>query len=233
MTCSCSNDHVAELQNQAQLMEKDLHKWEQHVNEKREQFYAMNYYTTTQLLYLQKELGSLKCSDFTSSLNHQALLLLQSISYEMTANEAQEVISHCLKGYKDSCSDRINETPSTSCSVIAKDATQMKKENSESVEVTTRSSRIAALTTTQKEFYYNLSESLHYNPDLVLQGLEECEVQDLFELSNWCNEHLNDFQCLVDEKEPVPTNMPDFNRVINFNANSEEKGMFYVAHKVK
>ena len=228
MTCLCSEDHVSELQDQAQLMEQEHHKWEQHVNEAREQFYAMNYYTTTQLLYLQKELGTLKCSDFTSSLNHQALLLLQSISYEMTANVALEIISHCLKGNKEACSVTNNDTSSTLCSVIAKDATQLKNENSESNMVSTkvsmRSSRIAVLTTAQRELYDNLSESLHYNPDLVLKGLEECEVQDVFELSNWCNEHLNDFECLLDETEPVPTNTPDLSHVIYFNANSEDKG---------
>ena len=229
MKCSCTKDHVSELQDQAQLMEQELHKWKQHVNETRERFYAMNYYTTTQLLYLQKELGTLKCSDFTSSLNHQALLLLQSICYEMTANEAQEVIIHSLKGCKEVCSVRINDTPSILCSALANDASQLKTENPEcntvSAKDRTLSSRIAALTTTQKVLYDNLSEGHHYNPDLILKGLEACEVPDIYELSNWCNEHINDFECLVDEQEPVLTNVPDFKQVTYFNANNEENGM--------
>ena len=51
---------VEELQKVASKMEDDLEKWKQEIQEKRDEFYELNYYTTQQLLLLREELGRLK-----------------------------------------------------------------------------------------------------------------------------------------------------------------------------
>ena len=195
MTCPCSNDHVSELQEQAKLMEYELHRWVQYVNDAREQFYPLNYYTTGQLLYLQKEFGATKCLNHDNSLSHQAVLMLQSISIKVTGCEAHKVIQKCLQGQVQTLLGTEDTVPSTSSNNVIKSSAQVAINSSTSDQNydkdVRRSSRIAALTLIQKAHFDNLLD-MGFNPDLILAGLAECINADIYDLLNWCNENFSD-----------------------------------------
>ena len=222
MQCPCTKDHVSMLQEQAKLMEKKLLEWEQHVSDAREQFYAMNYYTTAQLLCLQKELGTVKCSNFTNTLSRQALVLLQSISYEMTASEANEVIQNSLKGQVQTTDD----IPSILTNVATEAVLQSETTSDPFyAKNTLQSSRIAALTMAQRSLFDKLFNECAYNPDLVLKGLEECDDLDINELFNWCDEHAEDleFSEISNTEQPALTDMIVSKQTTNLYTASEVK----------
>ena len=91
----CAVDMVDTLQQQAKEMEKELQMWEEEVRRARKEYYELNYYTTLQLLTLQKELGRLKISEQPrahSQIKPQVLALLESISTEITSPRVWEAV---------------------------------------------------------------------------------------------------------------------------------------------
>jgi len=91
----CAVDMVDTLQQQAKDMEEELQVWEDQVQQTREQYYELNYYTTLQLLTLRKELGRLKTSGQPrahTQINPHVLALLESISTEITSPDVWEVV---------------------------------------------------------------------------------------------------------------------------------------------
>ena len=91
----CAVDMVDTLQQQAKDMEEELQAWEDQVRQTQEQYYELNYYTTLQLLSLQKELGGLKTSGQSHAhtpINPYVLALLESISTEITSLDVWEVV---------------------------------------------------------------------------------------------------------------------------------------------
>ena len=86
-------DVVVHLNAQASEMENDLENWMKEVEDKRNQFYELNYFTTPQLLSLCEELGQFKCvDDQHKPINPEVMSLLQSISREVTASDVKEQI---------------------------------------------------------------------------------------------------------------------------------------------
>ena len=86
-------DVVVHLNAQASEMENDLENWMKEVEDKRNQFYELNYFTTPQLLSLCEELGQFKCVvDQHKPINPEVMSLLQSISREVTASDVKEQI---------------------------------------------------------------------------------------------------------------------------------------------
>lgn len=75
-------------------MVSDLEVWQKMINEARQHFYCLNYYTTQQLLLLRKELHII--SD-PSSIKPDVVTLLQSISKKVTA----ELVFTILKEVND------------------------------------------------------------------------------------------------------------------------------------
>ena len=82
---------VEELQKVASKMEDDLEKWKQEIQEKRDEFYELNYYTTQQLLLLREELGRLK-EPGEDQVKPHAMALLQSISREVSADAMKRYV---------------------------------------------------------------------------------------------------------------------------------------------
>ena len=74
-------------------MENDLENWMKEVEDKRNQFYELNYFTTPQLLSLCEELGQFKCGlDQNNPIKSEVMTLLQSISREVTESDVKERI---------------------------------------------------------------------------------------------------------------------------------------------
>ena len=94
LSFSCSIlDVVALLNDQASEMENDLENWMKEVEDKRSQFYELNYFTTPQLLSLCEELGQCKSVvDQHKPIKSEVMTLLQSISRELTASDVKEQV---------------------------------------------------------------------------------------------------------------------------------------------
>ena len=88
--CALTNV-VEELQKVASRMEVDLDKWKKEIQEKRDEFYELNYYTTQQLLLLREELGRLK-EPGEDQVKPHAMALLQSISREVSADVVKSYV---------------------------------------------------------------------------------------------------------------------------------------------
>ena len=92
----CKVEMVNKLQQQAKHMEEELQIWEEEVQQVRNEYYELNYYTTLQLLALCKELGRLKTFSqplFCAEINPHILALLESISTEISSPCVWEVVT--------------------------------------------------------------------------------------------------------------------------------------------
>ncbi len=85
---------VPMLQDQAKEMEHELANWKEEVTQKRGDFYALNYYTTLQLLTLRRELGVIKSKPNTgpAAITPNVLALLESISTQVTAPHVHAIV---------------------------------------------------------------------------------------------------------------------------------------------
>jgi len=81
MCCASADFIVNTLQDQIDHMNAELNMWNHNVKCMRNDFYELNYYTTSQLLVLRQALIKLKHNE-TCALETEVLFLLQSISAE-------------------------------------------------------------------------------------------------------------------------------------------------------
>ena len=82
---------VEELTNQAVGMEEEFSCLIKSVNEQRQKFHALNYFTTQQLLQIRSDLGKLK-QDNTTDVTPQLYSLLRSFSWQITVNEIKDIV---------------------------------------------------------------------------------------------------------------------------------------------
>ena len=92
MTFPCRLPNVVEqLQHVANKLECDLEQWKREIQEQRDHFYELNYYTTQQLLLLREELGRLHEPGVTK-VKPEAMALLQSISRDVPGDVMKEYV---------------------------------------------------------------------------------------------------------------------------------------------
>ena len=82
---------VDQLQHVASKLENDLKRWKREIQEQRDHFYELNYYTIQQLLLLREELGRLKEPGGTL-VKPEAMALLQSISRDVPGDMMKEYV---------------------------------------------------------------------------------------------------------------------------------------------
>ena len=222
-----AKQHVAELNALAKEMETALEEWGNEVNESRRQFYALNYYTTRQLLRIRKELG-LSRQNPHRQLDPEVLALLQSISPAVTSENVHSVLIDLEKlkvdlqtaaslvphkAYKDKMETQRSDIKLPLLKAVQPDATDSdlaKNIPNSSISTPPPSSRIEklhateqALTDVQKQILTDLVEYQDYPKLLVLKAFEECdETANMYDIQIWCgeNEDLN-FDYDDDEEE--------------------------------
>ena len=92
MNCPCNLPNVVDqLQHVASNLEDDLKQWKHEIQEQRNQFYELNYYTTQQLLLLRKELGRLQ-EPRENTVKPEAMALLLSISRDVSGDVMKEYV---------------------------------------------------------------------------------------------------------------------------------------------
>jgi hypothetical protein len=92
-------------------MEEELFKWEEDVKGQRDSFYELNYYTTVQLLTLRRELGKLKHSSKNVSISPEVLVLLQSISSQVSDSHVIGAVKKVLVEAEREPSVEIPDSP--------------------------------------------------------------------------------------------------------------------------
>ena len=98
MIARCSDNEllVGELQKEARRMEDDLNKWKDEVKKSRMEYYQLNNYTTAQLVILRRELGKMKNNSGTAIVDPRVMLLLHSISTDLTPDAVKDSVSNFL-----------------------------------------------------------------------------------------------------------------------------------------
>ena len=214
-----AEEHVAVLNALAKKMESALEGWENEVKESRRQFYALNYYTTRQLLKIRKELGLFRQSPHRQ-ISPEVLAMLQSISPAVTSENVHSVLTDLEKLSSDlqtaasSISRRMYDDEMETLSqrsdvevspmkAIPPGATDSDPKSSpppSASGIEKLQAAEQALTDIQKEILTNVVEYHGYSRLLVLKAFEECDEEaNEYDILRWCGE--NDFDS--DDEEDV------------------------------
>ena len=197
--------HTDELLSCEKRMELDLIKWNQEVNESRDVYYELNYYTTTQLLKLRNELAMIK-SNPDKDLDSQVINLLQGISPDISSDSVHKEI--------DESETFVSLSMVTSSSPVLQSQSDSKTQgdmshrsiaqnttlSEESPVVTQPSISEDELTVEQQQILTDLCESLIYKKSLVLKAIEMCQPSQnyRYDILTWCNK--NEAQYRFDEQ---------------------------------
>lgn len=209
--CSTDRQIIAELQEQAKVMEDELHQWKDLVKKRREDFYELNYYTTLQLLILRKELVKVKHSDQAAAISSDVLALLQSISSQVTHSsissavckvitaesklESLSEMQDCLE--TDEVSAPLSEVTTSSAGKHSAEVIQDAEPEIDKHEPTLTEEDLDDY---QKEIMANICSRINCSKTLVLKCFEECHGDDLgrYDYEHWCNENIAKF---MDDKD--------------------------------
>ena len=206
-----AEQHVAELNAHAKEMEAALNAWENEVKESRRRFYALNYYTTRQLLQLRKELGLYRHNPHRQ-IDPEVLVLLQSISPAVTVESVHSVLMNLEKvkvsvqakashvsrtTYKDEIETQLSDIETPPLKAEQPDAIDSHLMKSLPVSTPPSSSEIIKrqlteqdLTDVQKQILTDLVEYQGYPRYLVLKAFEECgTMANNYDIQVWCGQN--------------------------------------------
>ena len=189
LTFGCSQYKRKETEDHISKLESTLLDWKKSVQIHRKKYPQLNYYTSQQLLDLQKELGKLKkCPQAEPSC--KLMLLLLSI----TVHPYPDKISRAIQLITSKSSD-LNAAASTK-SIIP----QHKAALSSVISAGKKRLNVSDLGEEEKEIYKTLTSEDDYSPLLVLQAFEKClKGADEESLRLWCMD--NESSIEKDEEE--------------------------------
>lgn len=176
LTFGCSSYKKQEVDNHISKLEKTLQDWKKSVQTHRKKYPQLNFYTSQQILDLQKEFGKLK-ADSTAQPSCKLMLLLLSV----TAYPSQDKI---IRAIRFVLSKTVSE-PDHSTATI-KSITINKP-------LATLTSKVAALPKVsdlnedERKIYDKLTKEEEYSPVLVMKAFEACsKPADEDDLMLWC-----------------------------------------------
>lgn len=187
--CKDVKSESSDLSSVHKQMGKVLSSWNNNVKVARCKYYALNYYSAKQLLYLRYALYKLKYNldqEDTATANDlsntQLLSLLRSTSKDVTIDQAYKVMS--LKdGEEISNVDAIPIIKVEDTSLNSGDGEATNSSVSKSADLNIPEDNIAD----KKLFIDNIMESYNYNRLLVETAAEIYEYED--DAVNWCEEN--------------------------------------------
>ena len=240
---------VEELQKVASKMEDDLDKWKQEIQEKRDEFYELNYYTTQQLLLLREELGRLK-EPGEDQVKPHAMALLQSISREVSADAmkryVQEVVTileqqRAMTSTEAKAERKKVKVPVSSSSQLsgqeaaaptlpppateASSAFMTGLLESEGVKTSAPLAQTQEneLTNDRRAILVNLKENFGFHRQLILLAFERCDNPgDKNEVSRWCLDNQDNFK--YKEEEPMEEEKEETQEWMSMLSDKEEDG---------
>ena len=162
-------------------MEQELSLWRKTVGSKREEFYELNYYTTSQLLTLRKKLISvMKTSKATIS--PDVLALLHSISDNVTAADVSTAVRGVVRG-------KLCVIPSTG-DTVATDRDGYSASMRSSQKESLNEGNEAPTDMHQREIIADIRSRLHCSEELVIRSFRECpgKEKNRLDYEKWCKE---------------------------------------------
>lgn len=175
LKCGCSEYNKSDFDKEIAKMEKSLVSWHKTVQKHRNNYPHLNYYTSQQLLDLQKEFGKMmKKPEAGLSFKMKQLLL------SVTPNPDQSSIEISLD----------NATKYTGNEVANASSSE---QNTLSTFSMVSQFRLSDLTEKQKEIFETLTKKDEYKISLVIKAFAELEDDaNIDDLREWCmdNEHL-------------------------------------------
>ena len=219
---------VEELQKVANNMEDDLEKWKKEIQEKRDEFYELNYYTTQQLLLLREELGRLK-EPGEDQVKPHAMALLQSISREVSADAMKRYVQEVAtileqqreiassgekterKKVKNSVSSfsqfsgqeaALEPEPPPAAEASSALMTGLLESEGAKTSAPLAQTQENELTNDRRAILVNLQENFGFHRQLILLAFERCDNPvDKNEVSRWCLDNQDNFKYGDDEEE--------------------------------
>ncbi len=204
---------VAILQEYIITLDGKLVAWKSSVDQAREKYYHLNYFTTLQLLQLRKELGIL-CTQLSSSctVKQEVLFLLKSVSPLVTSSVVTDALQVLIQHEPMDSEERM-ECLSTASSFDAEatDVVQFSSSPKSSPDKIKPISLPSLPARTQSPIltYENLTEfqqktftdlcSMGFSDGHVLSAFEKCgEKANMYDIEQWCED--ND-DCFSQEEE--------------------------------
>lgn len=174
MILPCKKNVLAELKKVSKEIESRLEEWKKEIEDCREKFYDLNYYTTRQLLILRKELGQIKYSA-ASTIGPQVLTLLQYISSSVTCENVNTAAHKYFKQQRRNPSLKLQKSEDT---CLVTECIQTTDENNHK------------LTPKQRQLYMHLTTQLGYDYNLALAAVDNFPEE--YDAINWCIEKTNE-----------------------------------------
>lgn len=185
LSCGCNGYDSAKFDAEISLLEVILNDWRKSLENYRKQYPPLNYYTSQQLLDLQKELGQLK-KDHNFSVSPKLKQLLLSV----TSDPFQSRVVTAIKNAMATLS-KANSTPAL-----------------EEKELSTVSCQfdVSSLSLKQKNVYESLISGYDYEPLVVSKAFVELG-EDAVEadLCQWCSDNEHKFKDNEEVIEPMTT----------------------------
>ena len=195
----CSQYKKKDIDEHISKLDKTLIDWKKSVQSHRKKYPQLNYYTSQQLLDLQKEFGKLK-KDPSLRPSCKLMLLLLSVTSNPSESRISRAIS-LIASMSQGCSDRAAKSI-ISHRPIATLGLEERRLN------------VGVLSEKEKELYDTLTSDDHYSPALVLRAFEASPKDaDEDDLRFWCMDNESKFsedeQSEVFVPDSVGTNQHD------------------------
>lgn len=175
LKCGCSEYNKSDFDKEIVKMEKCLVSWHKTVQKHRNNYPHLNYYTSQQLLDLQKEFGKMmKKPEAALSLKLKQLLL--SVTPKPDQSSIQISLDNATKFTGNEEANASSSEQNTLCTLSM--VSQF---------------RLSDLNEKQKEMFKTLTEKDEYKTSLVIKAFAELEDDaNIDDLREWCmeNEHL-------------------------------------------
>ena len=212
MNCPCNLPNVVDqLQQVASKLENNLEQWKCEIQEQRDEFYELNYYTTQQLLLLRKELGRLQ-EPGENTVNPEAMALLLSISRDVSGDVMKEYVLDVTQKEQQkalalaSTIAQAEDHVSSTHQPIEQSAQPEPVDPIPAVVVDLLESEAAKTSTPraihqeddlgieQKAILANIRNNFGCHKQLVLLAFERCEHScDLHAVTAWCMDNQNKY----------------------------------------
>ena len=213
MNCLCNLPNVVDqLQHVACKLENNLEQWKCEIQEQRDKFYELNYYTTQQLLLLRKEFGRLQ-KPGENIVKPEAMALLLSISRDVSGDVMKEYVLNVTQKEQQKllalvstiaqAEDHVNSTcqptkqsgqlepvdPTISAVVI--DLLESEATKTSTPRAIQQENDLGI---EQKAILANLRNTYAFHKQLVLLAFERCENPcDHHAVTDWCMGNQNKY----------------------------------------
>lgn len=208
MEVVCESDKVEALSIQASIMENELKKWKNEVQQIRANYYELNYFTTSQLITLRKGLGVLKSTRANISMvSPTVLALVQSVSPNVTRETVVREVRNVTLVPQEDLQVSASELASVQLQNNSRTDSHNLDEHQDpkgrssrkrnAIEFTRKQSTLKGdgLTEGQKEILMYIVDRFGFPQQLVLKAFEECQGEiNKYDIQNWCLENAEKYE---------------------------------------